>query len=98
AAVRTDIPDWCEVHLARAFPTHWEQEASALSARPPLDLRVNARKVSRADLLLSLKAFPAIPTPVSPIGIRIPPASGHRRHPNLEGLPEFAAGKFEIQD
>jgi 16S rRNA (cytosine967-C5)-methyltransferase len=55
-----------------------------------VDLRVNAARASRDDVL---KEFPdAVPTPLSPWGIRVPPDS------RIDDHPAFEAGLVEVQD
>ncbi len=63
---------------------------AALLERAPLDLRVNAARARRDELL---GEFPgAVPTPLSPWGIRLPPDS------RVDDHPAFAEGLVEVQD
>ena len=92
--VRADVPDW----LWPAFETNFDEvaivEGAALTERAPLDIRANTIKASREDL--DLKS--AVPTEISPIGMRYPPVKGFGRHPNVQSDPDFLTGKLEIQD
>ncbi len=97
-AVRADCPDWCVPHLEAAFGAAWVAEATALAGRPPLDLRVNTLASSRERVLAELEGTGAAPTALAPHGIRIPPISGDRRHPNVQAEPAFRKGWFEVQD
>lgn len=97
-AVRADVPDWCAPLLERAFGGDWVEEGRALSARPPLDLRVNTLKVDRERILRELSGMKAAPTRLAPNGIRIPPIEGSGRHPNVQAEPAFARGWMEVQD
>jgi len=81
------IPDWLVSELS---PLIGESEWPALLERAPLDLRVNAIRSSREDLL---PEFPdAAATPLSPWGIRLPVDS------RVDDHPAFLDGRVEIQD
>ena len=97
-AVRADVPDWCAPLLEQTFGADWVEEGSALSARPPLDLRVNALRADRERILRELTGMKAAPTRLAPHGIRIPPIEGSGRHPNVQAEPAFAKGWMEVQD
>jgi 16S rRNA (cytosine967-C5)-methyltransferase len=92
--IRADVPDW----LWPAFETNFDEEAvtegEALTHRPPLDIRANAIKATREQLDLPN----AIPTAISPVGMRFAPVEGAARHPNIQSDPDFLTGKFDIQD
>ncbi|MCW5715604.1 MAG: RsmB/NOP family class I SAM-dependent RNA methyltransferase [Bauldia sp.] len=96
--VRADVPDWLAPSLRRAFGDDWVAEGEALASRPPLDIRVNRLKAERAKVAKELAAAGAIDSPFSPDGLRVPPTSGNRRHPNVQSEPAFLKGLFEIQD
>lgn len=97
-AVRADVPDWCAPLLEQTFGADWVEEGRALSARPPLDLRVNALRADRERVLRDLAGMKAAPTRLAPHGIRIPPIEGSGRHPNVQAEPAFAKGWMEVQD
>ena len=81
------VPEWLRSELS---PLISEAEWPALLDRAPLDLRVNAARASRDELL---SEFPgAEKTPVSPWGIRLPPDS------RVDDHPAFRAGLVEVQD
>jgi 16S rRNA (cytosine967-C5)-methyltransferase len=96
-AVRADLPDWLMPHLARVF-TNVVAEGRALADRAPVDLRVNSLKAERGPLLTALAQIGAEPTPLSPLGIRLPARAGAARAPHIESEPEFLSGQIEIQD
>ena len=96
--VRADIPEWLVPRFERAFGSDWVAEAEALALRPPLDLRVNRLKADRAKVLKALARFNPAETACSPDGVRIAPAEGEARHPNVQVEPGFQKGWFEIQD
>ncbi|WP_447931329.1 RsmB/NOP family class I SAM-dependent RNA methyltransferase [Sphingopyxis fribergensis] len=65
-------------------------EAEAMLARAPLDLRANRIKASRDDLAV---LFPEGETiAVTPDGWRLPPETAAAQH------PAYAEGRFEVQD
>lgn len=97
-AVIADIPDWIAPSFARGLGEDWVAEAQALAARPPLDIRVNRLRSDREKVARELSAAGAVETPFSPDGLRIAPAIGNRRHPNLSADEGFRKGWFEIQD
>jgi 16S rRNA (cytosine967-C5)-methyltransferase len=81
------VPQWLQAELS---PLVGPEEWPALLERAPVDLRVNIAKASRDELL---SQFPdALPTPISPWGIRLPQDS------RVEDHPAFAAGLVEVQD
>jgi 16S rRNA (cytosine967-C5)-methyltransferase len=96
--VRADLPEWLAPHFASSLGAEWVSEAEALATRPPLDLRVNLVKAEREKVAQRLHRFGAVPTPYSPIGLRIPPIEGPRRHPNVQAEELFQRGRFEVQD
>ncbi|WP_134496784.1 RsmB/NOP family class I SAM-dependent RNA methyltransferase [Microvirga pakistanensis] len=98
APVAGDFPDWIEPSLRRLFGDEVVPEMQALTARAPLDLRVNTLKVSsREEAHDALPHLGAIETPLSPLGLRIAP-SEDGRGPAVQSEPEFLKGWIEIQD
>ena len=96
--VRADLPEWLAPHFESAFGADWVEEAAALAGRPPLDLRVNTLKADREKVARQLSRYGAVPTPYSPVGLRIAPVEGPRRHPNVQTEETFQRGRFEVQD
>jgi 16S rRNA (cytosine967-C5)-methyltransferase len=98
AHVAGDFPDWIEPSLQRLFGDDTVPELQGLSARAPLDLRVNTLKVSsREEAHDALPHLGAIESPLSPLGLRIAP-SEDGRGPAVQSEPEFIKGWIEIQD
>jgi 16S rRNA (cytosine967-C5)-methyltransferase len=95
--VAGDFPAWLEPSLASVFGPALVAEARALAARAPVDLRVNTLKASRDKALAALKHFGAVPTPFSPIGLRLPPSTGGGG-PKLAAEAAYVKGIVEIQD
>ncbi|WP_128293133.1 RsmB/NOP family class I SAM-dependent RNA methyltransferase [Afifella aestuarii] len=97
-AARSDVPDFAAKELERAFGTAWVEEATALGERPPLDLRVNTLKAERDKVEGQLARFGVEKTRLSPVGLRVPPREGARRHPNVQADEAYQRGRIEIQD
>jgi 16S rRNA (cytosine967-C5)-methyltransferase len=95
--VRGGYPKWLEPELKRAFAGRVVPEMQAMLARAPVDLRVNALRAERDDMLTALRSldFDAAPTPYSPHGIRIPSGKGLGA---LRHTAFFQTGAVEIQD
>jgi len=98
AHVRADIPQWLAPSFERVFGDRLVDEGRALARRAPVDLRVNALKADRERVLKALARFGAEPTPMSPLGVRIPAPAGPGRTPNVEAEPGHGKGWFEVQD
>jgi len=81
------VPAWLVPELS---PLVGADEWPALLERAPLDLRVNAARTSREDLLAQFAD--AAPTPHSPRGIRLP---SDRR---IDDHPAYQQGLVEVQD
>jgi 16S rRNA (cytosine967-C5)-methyltransferase len=92
--VRLNIPAWTLPHLEATFGDETEAAVSALNQPASLDLRVNTLKTTRDRVLKQLGAegFEAIPTPWSPVGIRL-----EERRP-LSGHELWKKGEIEVQD
>lgn len=94
-ALRANLPPWLfDKLLAREGEAGLLELADALNRPAPLDLRVNALKASRDDVVRELAAAPIVaePTPYAPLGIRI------KKKPALQNLPLFKSGAIEVQD
>src|SRR5215471_2822614 len=92
-----EYPQWLEHELHRAFGADLLQEMQAISARAPVDLRVNSLRAEREAMLTGLRSFDvrAEPTPYSPSGIRVASAEGLGL---LQHTQFFQTGAFEFQD
>lgn len=89
-----NVPRWLTESFRRRFGNALVQEAAALNERAPVDLRVNTLLGRREQLLTRLRrdGLPAEPTPLSPLGLRLPVGSRMEDHPALRG------GRLELQD
>ena len=72
-------------------------EATAMASRAPLDLRVNTLKAKREKVLGSIAHLGAVPTPWSPIGLRIE-LGADARNPGIHAEEDFIKGAIEVQD
>ncbi len=94
-ALRANLPQWLYDKLRdRDGEEATLRLAEALNRPAPLDLRVNALKAKREDVIAELATAPiqCEPTPYAPLGIRI-----HKK-PALQNLPLFQSGAIEVQD
>jgi 16S rRNA (cytosine967-C5)-methyltransferase len=96
--VRGDYPEWLDPQFQRAFGARAAEEGAALAARAPVDLRVNTLKATWDKVLHALRRFEAVPTPYSPLGVRIAAGSGPSRSPHVEAEPAHGKGWYEVQD
>jgi len=96
--VLANIPEWTLPSLAASFHGNVVQEGHALSARPPLDLRVNTLRSDRDRVLKSLSRFGAVPTAIAPNGVRIVAGARDSRTPNVQVEEGYLKGWFEVQD
>jgi 16S rRNA (cytosine967-C5)-methyltransferase len=97
AYVRGNFPEWLAPSLAAVFGDDVVAEGEALASRAPLDLRVNTLKATREKVLTALAHLNAEPTPLSPVGLRLP-LLPEGRNPSLAGEPAYVKGLVEIQD
>jgi 16S rRNA (cytosine967-C5)-methyltransferase len=95
--VAGDFPEWLEPSFIAVFGEAAVAEAGALAARAPLDLRVNLLKATREKALESLAHLRPLPTPLSPLGLRLP-LTPDGRGPALAAEPAYVKGLVEIQD
>ncbi|MCZ8374264.1 MAG: RsmB/NOP family class I SAM-dependent RNA methyltransferase [Beijerinckiaceae bacterium] len=97
APVLGDYPEWLEPSLVTAFGETRVAEATAMAARAPVDLRLNALKIIRLKALEALGHLAPEPTPLSPLGLRLLP-NAEGRVPHVQSEPAFLKGAVEIQD
>ncbi|MFZ6754471.1 RsmB/NOP family class I SAM-dependent RNA methyltransferase [Undibacterium sp. Dicai25W] len=93
--MKANMPAWIWDKLNTRFG---EEQALALTTSlntpAPLDLRVNAIKGNREDVIASLAQAPILaePTPYSASGLRV------IKKPSIQNLPLFKDGTIEVQD
>ena len=93
-AVKFEMPAWIMPQCAVQFGARLERELAALLESAPLDLRVNAVKAAREDVMQELQAAGLTPAPCryAPFGIRLGARAG------LPSLPAFKEGRIEVQE
>jgi 16S rRNA (cytosine967-C5)-methyltransferase len=96
--VRADLPEWLAPALSATFGDRLVAEGEAFAARAPVDLRANTLKATRDKVVAALERFAASPTPLSPVGVRLPVGEGPARPPHVQSEAGYAKGWFEIQD
>jgi 16S rRNA (cytosine967-C5)-methyltransferase len=97
-AVRGDYPDWLDPQLERVFGEVRGAEAAALSARAPVDLRVNLIKSDPERAAKVLQPLRAEHVALLPQAFRIPAPDPTERAGAVETIPAFGKGWFEVQD
>lgn len=98
--VRGDFPEWLEESLVRIFGEAAAEEGRLLSARAPVDLRVNEVKVDFA------KAFKEVASKIKSVqesefvkhGLRIPLRDPRSKSAAAESIPAYGKGWVEVQD
>ena len=89
---RTNHPDWWVERLQADWPDHWQALLTANDCRPPMTLRVNARRGSVADYLARLSAAGLPGCAVGEHGVVLDAPCPVGR------LPGFADGDVSVQD
>jgi 16S rRNA (cytosine967-C5)-methyltransferase len=96
--VRADFPEWAVPSLKQSLGAFWREEGRAMAGRPALDLRVNLLKSDRERVLKSLERVAAVPTDISPVGVRVAAGERDSRTPNVQADEGYLKGWFEVQD
>lgn len=97
--VQANVPEWLWPAFENNFGDNAVSEGQALCARAGLDLRVNTLKGNRKTLVKTLESFGVMPTPLSPVGLRVLPQTGAlSRLPNIQIEPCYQMGEVDIQD
>jgi len=98
ADVRGDYPEWLAASFERAFAADAAEEGEALSARAPVDLRINGLKTDPVRAAKVLTPLHAVQTEVLAEAFRIPAPGPTERAGAVETIPQFSKGWFEVQD
>lgn len=96
--VKADVPQWLAPSLERGFGSDWVRQGEGMTARPPLDMRVNRLKSERARVAKSLARFSPQETPIAPDGLRIASGPADARTANVTADEGYQKGWFEVQD
>jgi len=93
-ALRTAHPRWLVERLRRQYGVAAPAVLEANNAHPPMWLRVNRRRWSKAEATAALESagFEVHGHPLAPDALRVEPPSDVRR------LPGFAEGRISVQD
>jgi 16S rRNA (cytosine967-C5)-methyltransferase len=88
------FPDWLVARLKAAWPEHWRQIIAVSNQRPPMTLRVNLLRTSRAEYtaMLANAGITARELPGLPAALMLDEPVPTRR------LPGFADGLVSVQD
>lgn len=91
---KTECPEWAFERLQKGLGESFEAEMRAMMAAAPMDLRVNAIKAKREDVLAQLKkdGIDAEPGKHAPLSIRV------FGRPQISQHPLYLDGSIEIQD
>lgn len=87
-------PAWLLAMVRKAWPEQWREILIANNARPPMTLRVNARRVTRDDYQARLAAAGMDAIAVAGVASAITLAAPRDVHE----LPGFADGDVSVQD
>ena len=93
-ARRYSYPSWLLQALQRAWPDRWETVAAAGNERPPMTLRVNLSRLSRAEFAARLGAAGLTARPLG----GVPSALMLEQPVPVERIPGFAQGLASVQD
>ena len=85
-------PQWWIDRLRKDHPAHWQAILQANNTQAPLILRINERKVPRAQYLRDLLAINIVASAVGKQGVILAKAQ------SVPSLPGFAEGHFSVQD
>lgn len=90
------LPAFVIEDMQATYGERWTEEAEALLARAPVDLRVNTARTTVKAAMGELReaGLSPAPTRLSARGLRLAAEPA----PNVAGLEAFAAGRVEIQD
>lgn len=102
AALNTDLaadelassqhPDWWLAQLQAAYPGDWRAIVAAGNMPPPMALRVNLRRIGRAEYQQRLSAVDIASTPIDEAGLMLDKPVA------VDRLPGFFDGLVSVQD
>ncbi|MBK5913939.1 16S rRNA (cytosine(967)-C(5))-methyltransferase [Rhodocyclus purpureus] len=91
-AVASQHPRWWLERLQRAYPGAWQAIVAAGNGQPPMCLRVNRRRGTRADYAAELAGLGISASPLGEDGLLL------ARPQPVDALPGFADGRVSVQD
>jgi 16S rRNA (cytosine967-C5)-methyltransferase len=89
---RWNHPAWWITAMQQAYPEHWQAILIANNQHPPMSLRVNRRKGTRAEYLAELTSLGMAAEPEGDDGLRL------AQPVPVDRLPGFADGRCSVQD
>ncbi|MGD2133100.1 MAG: RsmB/NOP family class I SAM-dependent RNA methyltransferase [Maricaulaceae bacterium] len=98
SAVQGDYPDWLEPQMTRVFGDARLQEAQALAARAPVDLRVNALKTDVDRARKALASVKPVDAGFLTNALRLPANDPRERQGHVMSIPAYSKGWVEVQD
>jgi len=98
AHIQANIPKWLEAPLKAQFGDKFIEEASVMTKRAPIDVRVNTLKASMPKVEKALQKHQPETPPYSPTTLRFAPGTAAQKSPNLEAEAAHGKGWFEVQD
>ena len=96
--VQGDFPEWLTPHLERVFGDDLVAETQAMSARAPVDLRINTLKSDAEKAGKALKAANGEPSELLVNAYHIPAPDPSERETSLQSIPAYSKGWVEVQD
>lgn len=96
--IHADVPEWLAASLRRGFGDRFVAEGEGLAGRADVDLRVNTLKAERDQVIAGLDGLRAVPTPWSPVGVRVASGGADEKPPAVAAELAYKKGWFEIQD
>ncbi len=98
AHIQGDYPEWLAPHMRRVFGDETVIEASAMTRRAPVDLRINTLKTSPEKAGQALRTVQATPSDLLVSAYHIPAPEPARRAQSLLSIPAYSKGWVEVQD
>lgn len=85
-------PAWWIARLQSEYPQHWQSILAANNEQPPMSLRVNRQKATRARYQALLAAMDSASMAVAQAGLQL------ERAVPVQNLPHFSEGWASVQD
>ncbi|HHC73778.1 MAG TPA: 16S rRNA (cytosine(967)-C(5))-methyltransferase RsmB [Thiothrix sp.] len=97
-SVQRGLPDWLFKRIKHAWGNDWRDIIAASQAKAPMSLRVNQRKISRADYLKQLHQQGIAYQALDDLDKTLESAITLSQAVNVEKLPHFYDGFVSVQD
>ncbi len=96
--VQGDFPEWLTPHMERVYGPETVAETQAMSARAPVDLRINTLKSDAEKAGKALRAANGVPSELLVNAYHIPAPDPSERETSLQSIPAYSKGWVEVQD